>query len=108
MEEGAGRQEPVSFSEPGQAGPADYDGEKGLEDNAQERGSSSLPDLQPAARILYASQLGRARHRGAASDASFESGNQAPLPTGDGGAGARESGKSQPASVRQGQSITFS
>ena len=37
---------------------------------------------EPAARILYAPQLGRARHRGAASDASFESGNQAPLPTG--------------------------
>ena len=78
MEEGAGGQEPVPFSQPGQAGPADDHREKGLEDDSQERESSPLSDLQPAVRIFYAPELGRSGYRGAASDASCEPGNQAP------------------------------
>ena len=58
LEKGAGRQEPISFSEPGQARPADHYGKNDLEDDAKERESGSLSDLPFAARVLHAPQLG--------------------------------------------------
>ena len=91
----------------GQTRQADHYGEEGLENDTQERESRLLSDLPFAVRILYAPQLGCARRRCAARYASFQSRNQTPLSTGDGGASAAKSREGQRASVWQGQGITF-